>query len=109
MRKVRSIFKTLMHVLVYALVILLLTIVCTGLSDSIRGYSLIQLSGSYYNVTLDRRLTFSEGKVSVQTANIYREFSFVVEEGTLTFSDEAYWVYANGLLAKEGNHYYVKI
>lgn len=109
MRKVRSIFKTLMHVLLYALVILLLTIVGTGLSDSFRGYSLGELSGTYYNVTLDRRLTFSEGKVSVQTANAYREFTYFIEEGTLTFSDEAYWVYANGLLAKEGNHYYVKV
>lgn len=109
MRKVRLIFKTLMHVLVYVLVILLLTIVGTGLSDSFRGYSLAELSGTYYNVTLDRRLTLSEGRVSVQTENTYREFSFVVEEGTLTFSDEAYWVYANGLLAKEGNHYYVKV
>lgn len=107
-RKMKSALKTLLHVLLYFVVLILLFILITGIGDSFRGYRLQKISGSYING--ERILTFSvEGRVSVETGSTFREYSYFISEGTVYFSDEAYWIYANGLLDREENRYYVKI
>lgn len=107
-RKMKSALKTLLHVLLYFFVFLIFFVLITGIGDSFRGYKLTNLSGSYING--ERVLTFSvEGRVSVETGSTFREYSYFISEGTVYFSDEAYWIYADGLLDREENRYYVKI
>ncbi len=107
MKKIPLLIKTCMHICLYLLAIFFIFLLCSGIADSFKGYSTKDLSGTY--VHDERTLTFGIDRVSVESASTYREYSYFVEEGIVYFSDEAYLIYADGLLEKGGNAYYVKV
>lgn len=105
----KDLFKDILHFLSYIIVIGIILIICLSIYNSYSGYQLKTIvDNCYYNNNSFINVV-NNSQIQFITEEEKKNYFYYIVDGILTFNDEDYVIFKNGLLNLSNNVFYFKV
>lgn len=104
----KNVFKNIMHLLLYVLIIGLIILICFCFGQSFNGYRINKLDGSYVHLKTNIIYTFHDLKVEIieEDGSILKDYKLM--NGIIYVENKEFILYEDGILDISKNDYYQK-
>jgi hypothetical protein len=105
----KNLFKDILHLFVYILVISLIVFTCLCLSHSYDGYRINSILDNYYYYDNSFIIVNNDVELEVIKDNKSETYYYFINKGILTFNSQEFVIFDNGIFDEENNIFYFKI